>query len=72
MRLGRTEGVEGGFRDACDYAASGVEYAGAMAGRGCGRAGVMEVRGGGRGEVRMGEGDWDFSRRDGFRLLACA
>lgn len=40
-RLGRTERVESVFRDACDYAASGVEYAGATAGRGCG---VLERR----------------------------
>lgn len=53
-RLGRTEGVESVFRDACDYAAGGVKYAGATAGRGCGRAGVTEVWGGGGGEVRMG------------------
>ena len=74
-RPGRTEGVEGVFRDVCDYAASEVEYAGATAGRGCGRAGVTEVWGEGRGEVRM-EGDWDFSSCEGgaivFRLLACA
>ena len=73
-RPGQTEGVEGVFRDVCDYSASGVEYAGATAGRGCGRAGVTEVWGG-RGEVTMG-GDWDFSSCEGgvmvFRLLACA
>lgn len=62
---GRTERAESVFRDACDYAASGVGYAGATAGRGYGRAGVTEVWGGGCGEVRMG-GDWDFSRRDGY------